>query len=110
MKDYYKFLEINSKSSLNDIKDAYKNSIHRFIGLPYLTNKMKGEIKEFKTALYILGNKKRRAKYDNLNKINNNINYNKFSEYDELLNDENYKKKIEENNKITDRLFDNLYK
>lgn len=72
MKDYYKILDIDKNSSENDILKAYIFKISRYNHLPFLTDKMKIDVKNYKIAYYILLNSERKQKYDNI--INNNIN------------------------------------
>ena len=82
MKNYYKILEINSNCSKKDILNAYIFKISRFNNLPFLTNQMISDIKDYKTAYYILLNDEKREKYDKLffeNKINTKINERLFS-------------------------------
>ena len=98
MTDYYKILNINSNATREDIKKSYKNHINRFIGLPFLTNKMIIEIKEFKTAYYILYNNERRQLYDNRLKPKNTL-FQKSEVNDDFL----------ENTKINDRIFGNIF-
>ena len=82
MKNYYKILEINSNCSKKDILNAYIFKISRFNNLPFLTNQMISDIKDYKTAYYILLNDEKKEKYDKLffeNKINTKINERLFS-------------------------------
>lgn len=82
MKNYYKILEINSNSTKQDILNAYKFKISRFNNLPFLTQQMISDIKDYKTAYYILLDQEKRKKYNNLifeNKINTKISERLFS-------------------------------
>ena len=98
MKDYYKILNVNTNSSIKDIKKSYKEHISRFNGLPFLTNKMIKEIKELKIAYYILGNLERKHLYDNRFKPKKTI-YQRSENNNDFL----------ENTKINDRLFGNIF-
>ena len=98
MKDYYEILNVNVNTIHNDIKKSYKEHISRFNGLPFLTKKMIEEIKELKIAYYILGNEERRRLYDNRLKPKTTIYQNS-----ETNND------FQENTKINDRLFGNIF-
>lgn len=73
MKNYYKILEIDQNCSKKEIYNAYVFKISRFNNLPFLTNNMISDIKDYKTAYYILSNETRKNKYDNL-KYNNSFN------------------------------------
>ena len=64
MKDYYEILEISSNVSEDDIYNAYNNKISQFNHLPFFTSKMISEIKLLKEAIYVLGNKNKRTKYN----------------------------------------------
>lgn len=90
MKNYYSILKINKESELETIRTAYNFGINQFNNLPFLTDKMKDDIKDLKTALYILENKERRDLYNK--KIFNNKRFN------------NNKESID-NRQICDRLF-----
>ena len=90
MKDYYKILEISSNVSEDNIYNAYNNKISQFNHLPFFTSKMISEIKLLKEAIYVLGCKIKRKKY--------NKKYYLIKKYEE---------EIEEfdNTKICNRLF-----
>lgn len=98
MKDYYEILNVSNNSSIDEIKKSYKEHISRFNGLPFLTDKMIEEIKEFKKAYYILGNNERKYLYDNRFKTKNTI-YQKSETNNDFM----------ENTKINDRLFGNIF-
>ena len=89
-KNYYEILEINNTASENEIYMAYKLKIVQFNHLPFHTHKMINEIKLLKEALYVLGDIKKREKY--------NIKYYKINQY----NEEN---RTIDNTKVFDRLF-----
>lgn len=98
MKDYYKILNVNKNSTKDEIKKSYKEHISRFIGLPLLTDKMILEIKEYKTAYYILSNDVKKNLYDNRFKKKNTI-YQQSESNNDFI----------ENTKINDRLFGNIF-
>ena len=62
--NYYKILQVEINSIDEEIKNAYKLKISQFYGLPFLTDKMKVEIKDLKIAVYILMNANRKYLYD----------------------------------------------
>jgi hypothetical protein len=62
----YDILELNYDCSQYDIINSYKTKISKFDGLPFLTDKMINEIKQYKIALYVLSNKNRREKYNSI--------------------------------------------
>lgn len=64
LKNYYKILQVEINSIDDEIKNAYKLKISQFNGLPFLTEKMKVEIKDLKIAIYILLNTDRKFLYD----------------------------------------------
>lgn len=64
MDNYYEILDISQLATMEEIKTAYYNHINRFKGLPFLTDKMKEEIKKYKKALYILSDYHKRKTYD----------------------------------------------
>jgi DnaJ-class molecular chaperone len=98
MKNYYEILNVNINSSKNDIKKSYKDHISRFNGLPFLTDKMISEIKEFKKAYYILGDEQKKYIYDNRLKPKKTV-YQPSENNDDFI----------ENTKINDRLFGNIF-
>ena len=98
MKDYYQILGVNKSNTIEEIKKSYQDHISRFNGLPFLTNKMILEVKDLKTAYYVLGNPENKNKYDNRNKVNKTL----FQ-----MNDMN--EDFSENTKINDRLFGNIF-
>jgi DnaJ-class molecular chaperone len=97
--DYYKILNLNNDCSKIEIINSYREHINRYIGLPFLTDRMIEEVKLLKIALYILSDDERRFKYDNRNKPKNTM---------YILND--YNEEITENTKINDRLFGDIFK
>lgn len=97
--DYYKILNVNENCSKREIIDSYHEHINRYIGLPFLTDRMIEEVKLLKIALYILSDDERRYKYDNRNKP-------KKTMY--IFND--YNEEISENTRINDRLFGDIFK
>jgi DnaJ-class molecular chaperone len=80
MKDYYKILDIKSNCIKNNILKAYIFQISRFNDLPFLTIDMIKDIKEYKTAYYILIDNERREKY-------NKTFFNNSNEYNTKIND-----------------------
>jgi DnaJ-class molecular chaperone len=76
MEDYYKILDINQDSKIEDIKEVYNFKLSRYKDLPFLTEQMKTDIKQLKIAEYLLFDEDRRNKYDNIlnkkNKYQNN--------------------------------------
>lgn len=72
MKNYYKILNISLQSNLNEIQSSYNENIKKYNNLPFLTDKMKEEVKDYKIALFILSNTARRKKYNKLIKQDNN--------------------------------------
>ena len=98
MKDYYEILNVNTNTSIQEIKKSYKEHMSRFNGLPFLTNKMIKEIKELKIAYYIIGNSERKHLYDNRFKPKKTI-YQRSENNNDFL----------ENTKINDRLFGNIF-
>ena len=99
MKDYYEILNVQKTASKNDIIKSYKDHISRFNGLPFLTNKMIIEIKELKKAYYVLGNDERRLLYDN-----------RFKSKKQVFQLREHNDDFQENTKINDRLFGNIFK
>jgi DnaJ-class molecular chaperone len=90
MQNYYEILNIDINATKEEVYDAYKNKISQFNSLPFHTQKMIGEIKKLKEALYVLGNTEKRKIYNNKLKLNINLN-NISDEFD--------------NTKICNRLF-----
>lgn len=99
MKNYYEILDVKTNSSKDDIKKAYKDHISRFNGLPFLTKKMINEIKELKTAYYVLYDENKRHLYDNRMKPKKTV-YQLSEHNDDFI----------ENTKINDRLFGDIFK
>jgi DnaJ-class molecular chaperone len=97
--NYYKVLHLDENCSKKQIIESYNEHISRFIGLPFLTDKMIDEIKLLKSALYVLSDDNRRFKYDNRNKPKRTV---------YMLND--YNEEISENTRINDRLFGDIFK
>jgi hypothetical protein len=62
--NFYSLFEIHPTSTSKDIINAYKNKIKKFRNIQYLDNNQILEIKNLKTGLYILHNKKLRLKYN----------------------------------------------
>jgi DnaJ-class molecular chaperone len=89
-KNYYNILDINNTATEEDIYKAYRIKISQFNHLPFHTSKMISEIKLLKEALYVLGDNKKRAKYD--------IKCDKMNQYNEENN-------VFDNTKVCDRLF-----
>ena len=85
-------------SEYPELKTKYKEHIERFKGLPFLTERMISEIKDFKKAYYVLGNSNRKTLYDNRFKKKNTM-----YQMSELNED------FTENTKINDRLFGNIF-
>ena len=94
LKDYYSILGCNTDTKEDEIYNKYKQQISRFNNLPFHTKKMIIEIKELKEAIYILGNKSKRIKYNKKFKLQQS--------YTDLGEDET---NILDNTKICDRLF-----
>jgi DnaJ-class molecular chaperone len=88
MKDYYNILGIERTASKDTIYSSYYYKISQFNNLPFLTKQMINEIKELKEALYVLGNKTKKEKYDS--KL-----FKKESYYSETIN----------NTEVFDRMF-----
>ena len=99
MIDCYKILNLEKNCSDHEIYENYKIHINRYCGLPFLTDKMKEEVKNLKTAIYILGSPERRYKYDNRNKNKKLVRF--------QLND--YNSDFQENTKINERIFGNIF-
>jgi DnaJ-class molecular chaperone len=94
LKDYYSILGCEKDATEEDIYNKYKNQIKRFNNLPFHTKQMIIEIKELKEAIYILGNKSKRTKYDKKIKLQQS--------YTDIKNDQENEL---DNTKICDRLF-----
>ena len=91
-KNYYTILNVNEETTETKIYDAYREKIAQFNGLPFHTPQMINIIKELKEAIYVLGNNKKRNKYNTiLLKFNKTLKYNNNSN---------------ENTKIYNRMFD----
>ena len=90
MKDYYEILDIDNNVNEARIYQAYRIKINQFNHLPFHTPKMIKEIKLLKEALYVLGDKIKRNKYDKKN--------NRMKQYEE-------DGKFNNNTQICDRLF-----
>ncbi len=90
LKNYYEILNINNNASEEEIFQSYKLKIAQFNHLPFHTPKMIIEIKLLKEALYVLGDKSKRQKY--------NIKFAKMNQYNE-------ESKHIDNTKVCDRLF-----
>ncbi len=86
--NYYSILNINVTAKESEIFDAYRNKISQFNHLPFLTEKMVKEIKLLKMAIYILGDKEKKYKYDK-----------KFTKYLDMEEPQT------DNTKISDRIF-----
>ena len=99
MKDYYSILNLEKTCSKEAVKNSYREHISRFIGLPFLTNRMIEEIKDFKKAYYVLGDDNRRHLYDNRN-----------NKKETMYQLREYNDDFVENTKINDRLFGNIFK
>ncbi len=91
LKDYYSILGCKKDATEDDIYNKYRNQIKRFNNLPFHTKQMITEIKELKEAIYVLGNKTKRAKYDKKFKLQQSYDNESESEVD--------------NTKICNRLF-----
>lgn len=63
---YYKILDIKYSSTNDEIKNAYKNKIDKYLHLPFLNDTQKHEIKELKKAKHILLDSQLRKKYDDI--------------------------------------------
>ena len=98
MKDYYKILNVNKNTPINEIKNIYKEHLSRFTGLPFFTDRMINEIKELHESYYVLGNVDRKYLYDSCFKQKK-----KVFQMSENNND------FIENTKINDRLFGNIF-
>ena len=95
-KNYYTILNVNEDETEEKIYDAYKEKITQFNGLPFHTSQMISIIKELKEAIYVLGDKKKRNKYNTiLLKFKKTLKYNNNSN---------------ENTKIYNRMFDITFK
>ena len=92
MKDYYNLLGIVNTDELDtkQLKKIYNTQISKFIGLPFLTKQMIGDIKNIKEAFFVLSNNTMKQKYDKKLKLFNQLN-----------NDTRHI----DNTKICDRLF-----
>lgn len=103
MDNYYEILDISEKATIDEVKQAYNNHINRFNNLPFLTDKMKEEIKKYKKALYVLSDYHRRKLYDNKKNLN------KSDKFDPR-NFHFRKPEYIDDGKINDRLFGNTFK
>jgi DnaJ-class molecular chaperone len=86
--NYYDILNISTNVSEEEIYTAYRNKISQFNNLPFLTEKMIQEIKLLKQSIYVLGDQKKKFKYDKK--------YTKYLDSEEPNID---------NTKISDRIF-----
>lgn len=64
MENYYRILDIDRDSSIDKIKEAYKNKIKKYNHKDNLSEKDLKSIKDLKTAKFILTNEELRDKYD----------------------------------------------
>jgi DnaJ-class molecular chaperone len=72
MENFYDLLKITNNASNSEVLEAYKKSIKRFTNLKQLSKEQINEIRNLKTALYVLSNDDLRTKYYNmLSKIDN---------------------------------------
>lgn len=101
MIDYYKILDLDMNCCNEKIHKSYKIHINRYCGLPFLTDKMKDEVKKLKKAIYILGSIEKREKYNALikNKGRKTVRF--------QLND--YNNDFQENTKINERIFGDIF-
>jgi hypothetical protein len=107
MYNFYEYFEITENVNFQEIIEAYKIKIKKYLKYSDLTSRQKYEIKMLKIGLYILTNNKLRNKYNKLIKIKNN-GENKISNENELNT-----KPISipnEHNIIYDYNLDNLFK
>ncbi len=65
MINYYELLEVAKTATENEIYQAYNSKISQFNHLPFHTSQMIKEIKLLKEAIYVLGDKDKREKYNN---------------------------------------------
>ena len=79
MDDYYKLLNINFDTSLDEINNICNMNITHFKQLPFLPDKEKAEYKKIKKALAIFNNPEYRKTYDTFIKKKYNINDNNLS-------------------------------
>ena len=63
MKDYYKILEVEEQSSEDDIKKSYRTLSKKYH--PDVNPDGEAQFKDIAEAYDILGNKDKRAQYDN---------------------------------------------
>ena len=91
-KNYYTILNIKEEATEDEIYTAYREKIAQFNGLPFHTQQMINIIKELKEAIYVLGDSKKRTKYNNIL-----VKYKKTLKYTNNSN---------ENTKIYSRMFD----
>ena len=66
MKDYYKILEVEEQSSEDDIKKSYRTLSKKYH--PDVNPDGEAQFKDIAEAYDILGNKDKRAQYDNRKK------------------------------------------
>ena len=64
MEDYYKILEVNYDSSMEDINKSYNKKLMEYKILPFLSEEDKNKIKELKKAFLVLNNKEYKLTYD----------------------------------------------
>ena len=114
MINYYKILDVKKTDDEDYIIKKYNKKILKYKNLPFLNSEQKEEVKNLKTALYILSNEELKILYDNYLrnekdnlKNNNNNDENKIDE--NITNKYNNLKKNElkdkDNKYLSDRLF-----
>lgn len=75
MNNFYELFEVSPKASEREILMSYENKITKFNNLKTeLTKEEIYEIKRLKIGLHVLTNRNLREKYNNIMKINKNVN------------------------------------
>lgn len=117
MINYYKILDVKKTDDEDYILKKYKKKILKYKNLPFLNSDQKEEVKNLKTALYILSNEELKILYDNYlrNEKDNLKNNNNNNKTDENITNENITNKYnnlkknelkdQDNKYLSDRLF-----
>jgi len=89
--DYYKLLDLDYNSSLEDINNRCKIKLSEFKFLPFLTNSDKEKIKQIKKAQFIFNDENYKNIYDqNYKNINDQNNTTKIDKKKNIINQNDY--------------------
>jgi DnaJ-class molecular chaperone len=111
MINYYQILDVKKTDDRDYIIKKYNKKILKYKNLPFLSSEQKEDVKNLKTALYILSNEELKILYDNYLKAlkkqekeldSDNLNDNLGDKYVSLKKKE---LKDKDNKYLSDRLF-----